>query len=261
MRNESTLRTDPLIAAIILFSLIIGFSKFHQAEPKSEKSTPAQPAVLGHLMFEESYFDFGNVTEGEVVKHTFKFKNDGAGEVKIVKTETTCGCTTANGALKSYASGESGEMEVVVDTVGKKGVVVKTVAVILENNAKAIKELSLTMNLVPPPHPERVKMPNMNTDARCKTCHLESGQGQTGIFLYHRVCVQCHGKKGVGASARALTDSTWQDSIEDGYLKHRIREGWTEVGMPSYVVGVEPPLDEEQVDSLVRYVRDIKAAP
>lgn len=219
----------------------------------------AMPAAAkpGHLVFEQSFHDFGTVVEGDIVKHSFKFRNEGAGKVKILKTETSCGCTTASGALREYAPRESGEMEVVVDTKGKKGIVVKTVTVTLKNNEVATLELSLSMKLEPPPHPKIEQLRNLNTEATCKTCHLESGEGQSGIFLYHRVCSQCHGKKGVGGFARAHSDAEWQQKVDDARIRAAIYQGLPEQGMPSFVEGVTPPLTEEQVESLIEYVRSL----
>jgi cytochrome c553 len=218
---------------------------------------PAQvQAKQGRIVFEESFFDFGTVTEGDIVKHTFRFKNDGAGKINIVKTETSCGCTTASSAFKEYARGERGEMEVVVDTKGKKGIIVKTVTVTLANNEKPSVQLTLTMKLEPPPHPKIANVRNINAETACKSCHLESGVGQLGIFLYHRICAQCHGKKGVGGLARSLSDKTWQQ-VNDESIKQVIRAGRPETAMPSFVDGVAPALTEEQVGSLVQYIRSL----
>ncbi len=258
MSNQSCFRTDPIVAAIVLLALCVSYFSFKEApHPVSPATIIAAPLVTqapGRLVFEHGFFDFGTVVEGDIVKHTFKFKNDGAGKIKIVKTETSCGCTTANGALKEYAAGESGEMEVVVDTKGKKGIIVKTVTVTLENNEAVTVDLSLTMKLEPPPHPKIEKVRNINAEVACKSCHLESGEGQTGVFLYHRVCAQCHGKKGAGGFARALNDAKWQQ-VSDEYIKNTIHAGLPEKGMPSFVDGVTPPLSDEQVGSLITYIR------
>lgn len=218
--------------------------------------TQAQAAKQGRVVFEESFFDFGVVAEGAIVKHSFKFKNEGEGKIKIAGTETSCGCTTASSALKEYAQDARGEMEVVVDTKGKKGIIVKTVTVMLENNAVPTAQLTLAMKLEPPPHPKIENIRNINAEALCKSCHLESGVGQMGIFLYHKTCAQCHGKKGVGGVARAFNDKAWQ-KVSDGSIRQAIRVGIPGKGMPSYVEGVTPPLTEEQVGSLVQYIRSL----
>jgi cytochrome c553 len=275
MVNKSRLRTDPLLL-IFLFIVFGGGALLRYVDGKvgtpvaaeskvatpaaePQASTPAAEQVRGHLVFENTFFDFGTVTEGSIVKHTFKFKNDGVGKVNIAKTETSCGCTTASGALKEYAPGEAGEMEVVVDTKGKKGIVVKTVTVTLENSDVDKVELSLAMKLEPPPHPKIENLRNINAEAACKSCHLESGEGQSGIFLFHRVCSQCHGKKGVGGFGRALNDAAWQKKVDDAHIKKVMHGGLPDKGMPSFVEGVTPPLTVEQVDSLAQYIRSLVA--
>ncbi len=263
MPNRSRLKTDPLLL-IFLFIVVGGGALLRYVGEKTQAAAPAaQPVAAssvaqthGHIIFEHSFFDFGTVTEGDIVKHTFKLKNDGAGQVKILKTETSCGCTTAKGAIREYAPGESGEMEVVVDTRDKKGIIVKTVTVTLENNDVEKIELSLAMKLEPPPHPKIGNLRNINTEAACKRCHLESGEGESGIFLFHRVCSQCHGKKGVGGFGRALNDAAWQ-KVDDAHIKKVMRGGLPDKGMPSFVEGVTPPLTEEQLDSLVEYIRSL----
>lgn len=264
MTHRTRLKADPIVLLFIILALGASYFHFKNEPPVQSAANVAQQAATpdsvstqhGHIVFEETFFDFGTVVEGDIIKHTFKFRNDGAGKVKIVKTETSCGCTTASGALKEYAPGEVGEMEVVVDTKGKKGIVVKTVTVTLENNEAATAELSLSMKLEPPPHPKIEQVRNINAEAACKTCHLESGEGQTGVFLYHRVCSQCHGKKGVGGFARALNDAGL-DKLDDAHLKKVIYAGMPDKGMPSFVDGVTPPLTEEQVGSLIKYVRTL----
>lgn len=261
MSQQSQLRTDPLVVLLLL--LAAGFSYFHFKEGGVKEVVVAAPATqaksnvpqaAGRLVFAEKFFDFGTVVEGDIIKHTFKFKNEGAGPVKVIKTEASCGCTTLNGVVKEYAPGETAEMVVEIDTKGKKGIVVKTVTLTLENNDVATVEISMAMKLEPPPHPKMEKMRNINAEAACKTCHLESGVGETGVFLYHRVCAQCHGKKGVGGFGRALNDATWQ-KVDDAHIKKVIHEGLPDNGMPSFVEGVTPPLTDDQVGSLVQYIR------
>lgn len=264
MLNKSRLKTDPLLL-IFLFIVVGGGALLRYVGEKTQAAAPAaQPVVAssvaqshGHIVFEHSFFDFGTVTEGDIVKHIFKLKNDGAGKVKILKTETSCGCTTAKGAIREYAPGESGEMEVVVDTRDKKGIIVKTVTVTLENNDVEKIELSLAMKLEPPPHPKIGNQRNINAEASCKRCHLESGEGESGVFLFHRVCSQCHGKKGVGGFGRALNDAAWQKTVNDAQIKKVMRGGLPDKGMPSFVEGVTPPLTDAQIDSLVEYIRSL----
>jgi len=246
--NFTFIRHRQLWARLTLLTFLCLFQASTFAAPK--------PQAPGLIVFDEIFFDFGTVTEGDIVKHTFKLKNTGAGSATISKVESSCGCTTTSGALKTYAPGESGSVDIAVDTKGKKGIVVKTISFTIENSPVSPVQVSLGMNLVPPPHPKVDNARNINTEASCKSCHLESGVGQFGIFLYHRVCAQCHGKRGTGGSARALNDAAWQ-AVPDEYLKQVIHDGQTDNGMPSYVNGVTPPLTDEQVDSLIQYIRSL----
>lgn len=216
----------------------------------------ATTAESGRLVFTHTFHDLGNATEGDILKHKFHFKNEGPGPVRIVSTETSCGCTTLNGVVREYAAGEEAVIEAVVDTRDKKGIVVKTITLLLENNDSSKIELSLAMKLDPPPHPRIGNKRNINREAACKTCHLQSGEGQSGVFLFHRVCSQCHGKKGMGGFGRALNDAAWQN-VDDQYIRHMIHYGMPDKGMPSFVEGVSPPLSHEQVESLVTYIRGL----
>src|ERR1019366_10336934 len=117
MQYRSCLKLDTFLIIGFIFFLggCVGTTG-NNAHATPASATPAQPAAAtppeeqthGHLVFEHAFFDFGTVTEGDIVRHTFKFKNAGAGNVKIVNTETSCGCTTASGVLKEYVPGESG---------------------------------------------------------------------------------------------------------------------------------------------------------
>jgi len=274
MNQKSILRTDPFTLFVILIAIGASYLHFRGGEVSEVKAAvatekvaasavkPTPPALPvadqgpGRIVFEEKFFDFGSVTEGDIIKHKFKFRNEGSGTAKIVKTEASCGCTTLSGVLKDYAPGESGEMDVEIDTKGKKGIIVKTVTVSMVNNDVPSTEIALPMKLEPPPHPKMERMRNINAEANCKSCHLESGVGETGIFLYHRVCAQCHGKKGIGGFARALNDAKWQ-KVNDAYINKVIHGGLPDKGMPSFVEGVTPPLTEDQVGSLVKYIRTI----
>lgn len=261
MRYLSRIKSDPIVFMVIIFVAIVAL--FPQgkkaAPPEAGKPVAVKEAKLpGKIVFDNAFHDFGEVLEGDVVKHTFPFKNEGPGPVKIVDTKTSCGCTTAKGALKEYAPGETGEMEVTIDTKGKKGIVVKTVDVMTENNDISKIEISLTAKLITPPHPKVENVLFINTDPACKSCHLDNGVGQTGIFLYHRVCGQCHGKKGKGASASPLNDGKWTGAGDDAYIRKAITSGIPERGMPPYVDGVNPALTPEQIDSLIDYIHQME---
>ena|GEM_PF-155317 len=74
--------------------------------------------------------DFGSVTEGIAVTHTFVVRNTGDEVLEISGVNASCGCTTADLASDSIAPGESVDLEVLVDTAGFGGTISKSIAVI-----------------------------------------------------------------------------------------------------------------------------------
>ncbi len=61
-------------------------------------------------------YDFGSVSEGTVVTHTFVLTNLGDSVLTITGTRATCGCTTTALAKSSLAPGESVPLDARVDT-------------------------------------------------------------------------------------------------------------------------------------------------
>jgi len=66
--------------------------------------------VFGQLTWETRVIELGASPKDEVVEGTFRFKNSGTYPVTILKTETSCGCTSAKLDKKTYAPGEAGEL-------------------------------------------------------------------------------------------------------------------------------------------------------
>lgn len=79
--------------------------------------------------FEEKEFDFGSIKDGDVVEHTFKFKNVGETPLVIQNASATCGCTVPDYSRKPIPVGETGEVQVKFNSQGKVGVQNKTVTI------------------------------------------------------------------------------------------------------------------------------------
>ena len=72
-------------------------------------------------LFGEETFDFGTVTEGEKVKHTFKFKNTGKEPLIINDAKGSCGCTVPKWPRTPIAPGASGDIVVEFNSDKKTG--------------------------------------------------------------------------------------------------------------------------------------------
>lgn len=83
------------------------------------------------ITWEKSVYDFGDVVQGDKVEHTFKFKNTGNESLIITNVQVTCGCTTPKGwARDPIAPGQSGEITVAFNSLGKFGKQNKVVTVV-----------------------------------------------------------------------------------------------------------------------------------
>ena len=112
-----------------------------------EEDTPAEEGKLAKFEFTETQFDFGNIQQGDVVEHVFKFKNTGEAPLVITDTKTTCGCTTPTFTKDPVAPGEEGEILVKFNSTGKSGNTAKTITV-LANVEGGRSLLRITTNIL-----------------------------------------------------------------------------------------------------------------
>ena len=89
------------------------------------------------IVFDNPSQDMGKITEGETLKHVFKFTNKGLGTLEVQKVEPSCGCTAAVLSAKRIAPGQSGQIEVSIKT---------------ENMTALNKSVTVTTN--DPKHPQ-----------------------------------------------------------------------------------------------------------
>lgn len=88
-----------------------------------------RPESAAKIEFEEEVFDFGEITEGEVVEHVFVFKNTGENPLIINNAKGSCGCTAPEWPRSPIEPGATGEMKVKFNSKGKQGEQNKTVTV------------------------------------------------------------------------------------------------------------------------------------
>ncbi len=99
-------------------------------EEDFSKYSPEQLANAPKLVFEETSFNFGTVTEGEKVNHTFKFKNAGKQDLVIRKISTSCGCTVVDKKTEIIKAGESSAFDITFNSAGKSNRQNKSITVI-----------------------------------------------------------------------------------------------------------------------------------
>ncbi|MBA9077480.1 DUF1573 domain-containing protein [Rufibacter quisquiliarum] len=90
---------------------------------RSDSSTVSTPVVPAgpSIVFEEQKFDFGDIRQGEVVQHTFRFTNNGSQPLVISNVRTTCGCTATDYPKKPVMPGETASITARFNSAGKRG--------------------------------------------------------------------------------------------------------------------------------------------
>jgi len=101
--------------------------------PASAEGTALED--LPEITFENLEYNFGDISQGEKVTHTYRFKNTGKSNLVIVKVEGSCGCTVMKGwPQHPIKPGEKGKIDVIFDSAGMRGVQNKTISVVANTN-------------------------------------------------------------------------------------------------------------------------------
>ena len=90
---------------------------------------PLDTVNVAKMTFEEEEFNFGEVNQGDVVEHVFKFTNTGKIPLLISGARSTCGCTIPEWPKELIDPGKGGELTVKFNTRGKSNEQIKPVTV------------------------------------------------------------------------------------------------------------------------------------
>ena len=90
---------------------------------------PTDTNQLARIVFQETEFDFGQATEGDIVTHSFKFTNTGKVPLTIMNARSTCGCTIPEWPEEPIAPGGTGEITAKFNTDMKKEMQKKVITV------------------------------------------------------------------------------------------------------------------------------------
>ncbi len=99
------------------------------------------------ITFAESSHDFGDITQGDVVEHVFKFENTGNEPLILSNVKTTCGCTAPSWPREPIAPGATADLTVKFNSAGKMGKVTKVITVV--SNAGANNTVKIVTNILP----------------------------------------------------------------------------------------------------------------
>lgn len=133
-----------MIRKFFALSLILtGFVLIGPAQSQNEESPKG-----AEISFAESSKNFGDITQGDVVEHIFKFENTGNQPLILSNVLVTCGCTATNWPRDPVAPGKSAEIAVRFDSKGKKGAQNKIITVV-SNAINPREKVSIKANVLP----------------------------------------------------------------------------------------------------------------
>jgi hypothetical protein len=115
------------------------------ASASAEKASVDAPV----FNFQSDLFDFGEITQGEQVSHSFEFENTGTSDLIISTASGSCGCTVPSYPKNPIAPGQKANIDVVFNSEGKEGKQEKTVT-IMANTNPAATVLKIKGNVITP---------------------------------------------------------------------------------------------------------------
>ncbi len=118
--------------------------RVNQPEASGDVAVSGMPK----FQFAEETHDFGTIKEGEVVEHTFKFKNVGDAPLIIQNATASCGCTVPDPPKEPILPGKENEIKVKFDSQNKPGMQNKTIT-ITANTEPSVTRLYIKSNVTP----------------------------------------------------------------------------------------------------------------
>lgn len=105
---------------------------------------------MPEISFEETEFEAGDISQGEILNYVYKFKNTGNAPLVLSSVSASCGCTVAKNYPKGkILPGEGGEIAVEFNSDNKWGELDVSITV-AANTIPAVTQLLIRTNIVVP---------------------------------------------------------------------------------------------------------------
>ena len=108
---------------------------------KGGGSTIVPAGAFPKFSFDQEEHNFGQIRDGDIVSHTFRFTNSGEAPLIISKATAACGCTVPQWPKQPIPVGGSGEIQVQFDSSNKPGMQNKVVTITANTDSKVKKLL------------------------------------------------------------------------------------------------------------------------
>lgn len=134
-----------IVSIMVILSLLIAGCGNRQNQQGQQQS--GQESAPAKIDFEQVFYDFGDLKQGEQVSFVFEFTNTGGSPLLIKDAAASCGCTVPSFAKEPIAPGEEGGIEVVFNSSGRRGNQYKTVIVTTNTPRRDIR-LTIKANVI-----------------------------------------------------------------------------------------------------------------
>jgi len=212
------------------------------------------------IRFDSTTHDFGDLRSDQKTSFDWVFHNDGDAPLTILRTRSSCGCTVSVADEEPVPPGANGTIHVEFDPAGLHGEIKRSLAVNSNDPVQGAVKLTLRA------HVTRVDLPALGDGhpaiggqsllmGDCGSCHAAPAAGKSGEELYRAVCAMCHGDTATGGRAPSLRETSYLQTRGDGELAEAIAYGTANPSMPGFSSMMGGPLDDDQVESLVRLLR------
>lgn len=134
---------------IMFLALAIGVVAAACQSSASESKVQAKPGELTSIQWVDTLREMGQVTEGQVVDISYRFKNAGNKPLVIEQVNVSCGCTVAEKPEKPIAPGAEGIIKASFNSAGKPGPNQKSIYVIANTEGSKEHRLQFMVDVKP----------------------------------------------------------------------------------------------------------------
>jgi len=110
-----------------------------------QKSRPTSPLPVSDIA---DLWDFGQVREGDVLKHEFIFENTTGRDLQIKDVNTSCGCAVSDVKKRMLTVGESTSLDVKFNSKGYSGEVKQYIYVITDDPEEPLSKFVIKGKVV-----------------------------------------------------------------------------------------------------------------
>ena len=146
--NNMKVIVNYLKITLLLLAFTVSTHSITAGDVQNDNINSGKTIEKPKIFCEEQVFDFGKIYIGESIKHEFKLKNLGKGELIINNVKSSCGCTAVLASKNILHEDEEGEIEVKFNSGHYVGKVTKSVVVNSNDPENSKYKLTITGEII-----------------------------------------------------------------------------------------------------------------